>query len=628
MRRGAVIGAWIVAASVVALGVRADVASASTLGHVTLPIGGLFDFLNPIKDVAELIGKVVGKLFGALAQALMPDFLKRATVHTLEGLVALPQLGDQRAWRNVGALRAGTTAIAWALLPLPFTLAATRYLIGTFTDGPNPITAVTRLVGAAFGLVLYPWAAGQALVAVNVLTHSLLSLPAVGNGLQRAVQVLFGAAIIAGLATPFLAVLALVAIVLATLLFALKIAVLMIAALLYVAGPLVIALAPLQETSHLYRAWLFAFIALAMIPVGWCLIFAVAGALTLDATSGGVSAGLIGKDVTAALAALLSFAIAVLWPKVLISHALQVAAGMGIRVRGGAGASMGRAPVAGRAQAAVRQLRDGALTVGRGVGRAMGALGAPAGGVAGWAGRLMARTPPVAVAAAVAGGATSALGARVAGIRSRAAAGEGGRMTRAAAELAAIPGELRAQRASADGVAEAPAGAPRSAGARSHDQSAPPAAGAPPAPDRRGSSPRTAAGGSATGSARGSLSPEKRAVLGRLPRDLPPRVREAVLRAQPGQAAAAATKAASRAGAPLSAQTQRAVFAAGGAAAARTPGAEVRPSRPAPPRPSSRPGSTPSTRPAPRLSAPRPERPGPRPAPAGRRSRKPRGRRA
>ena len=433
MRRRAVIGAWIVAASALALGVLADAASASTLGHVTLPIGGLFDFLNPIKDVAELIGKVVGKLFGALAKALMPDFLKRATVHTLEGLVALPNLSNRHAWRNVGELRAGTTAIGWALLPLPFTLAATRYFIGSFTDGPHPITAVTRLVGAAFGLVIYPWAAGQALTAVNVLTHSLLSLPAVGNGLQRAVQVLFGAAIIAGLATPFLACLALVAIVLATLLFGLKIAVLMIAALLYVAGPLVIALAPLQETSHLYRAWLFAFIALAMIPVGWCLIFAVAGALTLDATSGGVSAGLIGKDVTAALAAILSFAIAVLWPKVLISHALQVAAGMGIRVRGGAGASAGRTPMPGRAQAAVRQLRDGALTVGRGVGRAMGALGAPSGGVAGWAGRLMARTPPVAAAAAVAGGATSALGAHVAGIRSRAAAGEGGRMTRAAA---------------------------------------------------------------------------------------------------------------------------------------------------------------------------------------------------
>lgn len=594
----------IIALAGVTLGVLADAASASaTPAHFSPPMAGLFDFLNPVKNIAELVGKIVGKLFGALASALMPDFLKDATVHTLQGLVAMPNLSDRSQWHNVGALRSGTTAIAWALLPLPFTIAALRYLIGTFTDGPHPVMAVWRTGGAAFGLVLYPWAAGQAFTFVNVLTHSLLALPAVGNGLQRAVTVVFGAAIIAGLASPFLACLALVAIVLGTLLFGLKIAVLMIAALLYVSGPLVIALAALQETSHLYRAWLFAFIALALIPVGWCLIFAVAGALTLDATSGGISGKMLGKDVTAALAAILSFAIAVMWPKVLIGHALQVAAGMGIRLRG-VGGGQGGAPVAGRAQAGMRQLRDGALTVGRGVGRAMGQLGAPAGGAAGWASRLMLRSAPVAAAAGGVAGAAARVGAGTASLRTRAGDPSASRTMRAAAEIAAIPSQLR--NGSTPDVADG-----RSASATS--ASVPSAAATPAAPEAR------APQGAAPARAGRQLSPEKRAVLARLPRDAPPQVREAVARARPGAAGAAAASAAARAGAPLSPETQRTVLAAGATAARRTAGADVRPSAP------------PSPRPARAQESARPPRPPTPPAgarstpPPRRRSRKPRG---
>jgi hypothetical protein len=609
MRSGTRTCLLVLAVAAVLLGVLVDVASASTPAHFSPPMAGLFDFLNPVKNIAELVGKIVGKLFGALAKALMPDFLRDATVRTLQGLVALPNLSDRGQWHNVGALRSGTTAIAWALLPLPFTITALRYLVGTFTDGPHPVMAVWRTGGAAFGLVLYPWAAGQAFTFVNVLTHSLLSLPAVGNGLQRAVTVVFGAAIIAGLATPFLACLALVAIVLGTLLFGLKIAVLMIAALLYVAGPLVIALAALNETSHLYRAWLFAFIALAFIPVGWCLIFAVAGALTLDATSGGISAQMIGKDVTAALAALLSLGIAVMWPKVLIGHALQIAAGMGISVRGvgGGGGSRGSAPVAGRAQSAMRQLRDGTMTAGRGVGRAMGHLGAPAGGAAGWAGRLMARSTPVAAAAGAAAGAATRLGSQVSSVRERAADPSAGRLTKAAGELAGIPAEVRNGRS--------PASTPVAA-------SSAPRSGSPAAP--AGASSGAGSGSSRRGTSSGRrLSAEKRAVLARLPGNVPPRVREAVVRAQPGSAGAAATKAAARSGAPLSAETQRAVFAASASATQRTAGAEVRPS--APPAPRSAGQAPPPARPTPR--APQgPSRQGSSAGPPpGRRPRKPRG---
>jgi hypothetical protein len=542
--------------ALVVSGVVAASASARGLEPVTPPVAGLFDFLDPIKNIAELVTKVVSKLFGALAKALMPDFLRDASVDTLKGLVAVPQLGDATHWRNVGQLRAGTTAIAWALLPLPFTLAAVRYLVGTFTDGPHPVMAVVRIVGAAFGLVIYPWAATQAFACINLLTNALLSLPAVGNGLQRAVGVLFGAAIVAGIASPFLACLALVAIVMGTLLFGLKIAIVMIAALLYVAGPLVIALYPLQETSHLYRAWLFAVIALAFIPIGWCLIFAVAGALTLDATSGGISAGLLSKDTTAALAALLAFALAVLWPKVLIGQALHVAAGLGIGLRS-ASVAVRPASTPARADAATRQLRDGTMTVGRSVGKAAGHLGAPAGGAVGWAGRLMARTAPV---PAVTGSGRGVGGPSEAAARTRGGAGDvaGGRFARAAAELAEIPNRLR------DGVDAGRSGG-SNFGRSEVGRQAASAQG-----ERRSAAHRSAAhrDGATEPRRRSRPSAEQRAVLQALPRDTPPGVCEAVLNAKPGRAAQTATRAAQRAGAPLAAGTRQAVFAA--AAGART----------------------------------------------------------
>lgn len=563
----------VVALALVLSGVVTASASARALGQVTPPFAGLFDFLDPIKNIAELVTKVVSKLFGALAKALMPDFLRDASVDTLKGLVAVPQLGDARQWRNVGQLRAGTTAIAWALLPLPFTLAAVRYLVGTFTDGPHPVMAIVRIVGAAFGLVMYPWAARQVFACINVMTDALLSLPAVGNGVQRAVGVLFGAAIIAGIASPFLACLALVAIAMGTLLFGLKIAIVMIAALLYVAGPLVIALYPLPETSHLYRAWLFAVVALAFIPIGWCLIFAVAGALTLDATSGGISAGLVSKDVTAALAALLAFTLAVLWPKVLIGQALHVAAGLGIGLRG-ATVPVRSAATPSRVDAATRQLRDGALTVGRGVGKAAGHLGAPAGGAVGWAGRLMARTAPTAAVA------SAAVGGRVGDRRHAAARPDGhvgaaqGRFSRAAAELAEIPDRLR----NGDGEGRAVSSRPRPSGHARGSQSE----GHLDAEQSTGRRHREA------GRRRRSRpTVEQRAVLRALPRDTPPRVREAVSRAKPGRAAQVATRAAQRAGAPLDPATRRAVFAAVADARPSSSGAVSRADAragPAPPR--------------------------------------------
>ena len=56
-------------------------------------------------------------------------------------------------------------------------------------------------------------------------------------------------------------------------------------AVLIVAGPPLIALSAIPELSHLARSWAHALLAVALVPLGWTVLFATAGALCLDATS-------------------------------------------------------------------------------------------------------------------------------------------------------------------------------------------------------------------------------------------------------------------------------------------------------------------------------------------------------
>ena len=59
----------------------------------------------------------------------------------------------------------------------------------------------------------------------------------------------------------------------------------MLLAVLIVAGPPLIALSAIPELSHLARNWAYALLAVALVPLGWTVLFATAGALCLDATS-------------------------------------------------------------------------------------------------------------------------------------------------------------------------------------------------------------------------------------------------------------------------------------------------------------------------------------------------------
>lgn len=393
--------------------------------------------LNPFPSVGSFLGEVVNGLFGALLAALTPGFLRHADTHTLEWLVALPNVADASVWPTVGHLQADMVWVAGAMLPTTLVIAATRDTALSFSFRAHPGNALLRVVGAVFWLVLYRFSVENAVAFVNVLTHTMLSWPVVAQGLHRTVLVMFGGSLITGAGGAFLGLLGLIALVFAVCLFALKVLLLMVLAVLFVAGPLLIALTPLPVVGELGRGWLVALLGICMIPVGWCIIFATAGAISLDVTNLGGGAH-IGSRVVGAFAALATFYIAFKWPLMVLGHVRAAIGGIGVRTGGaGAGSLASDGALAAKAQRARVRLQAAMLAGGRGVGLAAGALGAPRGGLAGLAARQL---RPNAAAAAAGAGAV-AMGQARPGPRAR---GRPQRRARAREILLATPARMRA----------------------------------------------------------------------------------------------------------------------------------------------------------------------------------------
>jgi hypothetical protein len=392
--------------------------------------------LNPLPSVGELLKGVVNGLFGALLSALTPDFLKHADINTLEWLVELPNVADTSVWPTVSRLEGNMVWVAGAILPTTLIIATAHDTALSLTFRASPSGALFRFIGAVFWLVLYRFSFRYGVAFVDVLTHTMLSWPIVAQGLHRTVLVMFGGALLTGAGGEFLAVLGLAAVVLAVSLFALKVLILTVTAILFVAGPLFIALTPLPVVGHLARAWLLALTGVCLIPIGWCIIFAVAGAISLDVTSLGGGAH-IGSRVVGAFAALATFYIALKWPLMVLGHVRASLGGLGVRPAASAagGGAQSDGALAVKAQRSKAKLQAAMLAGGRGIGVAAGQLGAPRGGLAGLAGRqaraLLAAT---AASGAIAAGPPRARPRRTATAERVAGAGERLRQT---------PGQMR-----------------------------------------------------------------------------------------------------------------------------------------------------------------------------------------
>lgn len=356
---------------------------------VGLPLG----FLG-LPSVQEIVEAIANGFAQALAGALVPGFLKHASVATIQWLVALP---DPASWTHVRQLEEEMGWLGLSLMPVTLAVSAIRYWSMGLTGAAHPMSAVARCAGSCGALVAYPWAVGQAVAGANTITHAILAFPQVADGLASLVTVLFGGALLSGGGSAFLAVLVIVAVVLAGALFAMQALLTLLLSVLVVAGPPLIALSPVPELAHLARGWARALGVVCLIPVCWTVLFAAAGALTLDATDVSGGAGGLPGHLSAAFAALATWVLAVRLPLLLLGELRGFLSG-GLRGGGGASGGAGAAsqlPGAERVRLAQARLRsvavDGAPAIAGSVGAAAGALGAPQGGPLGAARRRFGR---------------------------------------------------------------------------------------------------------------------------------------------------------------------------------------------------------------------------------------------
>jgi len=403
------------------------------------------------------------------------------------------------------------TYLGMSLMPVTLAVCTLRYWMVGLTGAAHPVSAISRCAGATGVLVIYRWLVEQTVAATNTLTHAILGFPVVANGLASIITVLFGGALLLGAGGVFGAFLVIVGVAFAAALFASKELLTVILALAFCAGPPFIALAPIPELSHLARAWSHALMAIVLVPIGWTLLFAVAGALTLDATSftGGASGGVPGH-IEAAFAGLITFVLAVKLPLMLFGELRHILGGAALRSGGGAGGAQGQPAMPGavRMRAAHARLQSAAYqgvpSLGRSAGRAAGALGAPAGGPVGAARRGLAGAAvrsgvlPGVAAAGAAGGALAGAGAAGGAVKG-ARGGLRERISRAGTIIASAPRDARAAMAgSSRRAARRPARGIAARGARGAGANS--ATGKTPASVGAGGTPGRSAGGRAPAS--------------------------------------------------------------------------------------------------------------------------------
>ena len=425
--------------------VAAPAASASTGGSI-VPAG----FLG-LPSLHSIIQAIANGFFGALAGALVPGFLKHGTVAAIQHLVALP---DPASWGHVSQLQGDMTYLGVTLLPVSLAVGTLRYWMVGLTGAAHPAGAIGRCAAATGVLVIYRWVVEQTVAGTNTVTHAILAFPVVGNGLQRIIGVLFGGALLTGAGGVFGAFLVIIGVLFAAGLFALQVLLTVVLAVLIVAGPPLIALSAIPELSHLARTWAHALMAVTLVPLGWTVLFATAGALCLDATSFTGGAGGLPGHVAAAFAGLITFVLAVKLPLMLLGELRHLLSAASLRGRAGSGGGQSSVPGADRVRTAHARLRavafEGVPSVGRSVGRAAGAMGAPEGGPAGAARRGLAGAarrggilPGVTAGAGGAAAAAGGLGGRGGAGKTAGGGGVRGRLARAGRILADSPRDAR-----------------------------------------------------------------------------------------------------------------------------------------------------------------------------------------
>lgn len=332
--------------------VAASPAAAAVPSDVPVAVLGI-DF----PSVKSIVEDVVKFFFGAFLDALVPDWLRDGSVDLLKRLVTVPNPTNARVWPTLATLAEAMRWISIPLVSLAAVAAWTQQWINELTGRPASFeAAVTRTAVAAVLLVSYAFFLDDAVALVNTLTNAMLSVPAVEQGLERTVGLVFAGTLLSGNGL-LAALLGIAAVVLGVGLFLLSVGLLILFALLYTSAPLAIACSVVDETHGVWVAWRYTLLTAVLVPIGWCVLFATAGAFVVDMTrwSGGI-AGELGMRLTGVFAALIILGLAVRWPLMLWGAIRMNIAGALMTVGAGRGIVSGpRHTVGGRAARAALQ---------------------------------------------------------------------------------------------------------------------------------------------------------------------------------------------------------------------------------------------------------------------------------
>ena len=260
-----------VAAVLALFALAAGAAPAAAATHVgPVPIPDVIPDLNPLPSVGDL----AGKLIEGLIKALFGGFEAKVTLGVVKFLVAHPMVTNHDAYGTLNDYRVYVTDGAWGLVSLVFVVSAFRYWAAGFAGGGayEAIVALVRTGGACGALIAYPLVFEQLLIGGNLMTHVLLGFGGIDRGLAKLfIASHFGLGL-TGIAY-VLELIALIALIVT------KIALTALLAVLLVAGPLAIAVWPVEELAWLARTWMQVLLAVVLAPVLWALCFACFAAM-------------------------------------------------------------------------------------------------------------------------------------------------------------------------------------------------------------------------------------------------------------------------------------------------------------------------------------------------------------
>jgi hypothetical protein len=306
------------------------------------------DIPNPFSILGGAVGEGIGKLavgaFDAIIKHLFSPIAKFITVELIGWLVAVPDFTQG----NVAQLETTVCAMGGGLLGAVATISVARYWAAGFAGGGDSgfsaLEGLTRTVGAALLLAMWPWAFSTAVNLTNLASSGLLGSASVTDDSARLLAAGLGAA--GALNLTAIGVFLNIAIAItASLLFLglllLKLVVSISTVLLFVGMPMAIVVWPLAP--WIARVALRAFAVCLMVPFTWALCFASSAALSVNVLSVKGGSGVMDKLLEPLVA------IVLLWVMLRLPVTLARVAMLGGQALSGGFVSRAASYAAGRA---------------------------------------------------------------------------------------------------------------------------------------------------------------------------------------------------------------------------------------------------------------------------------------